>query len=652
MRLLLLVLLLICVARVRGDMAIVLDVSGSMVENRAYVRQQVEQYLFSRYNQRNHVRVELWAFATEAWQLATRLFDIGVAEDRAAVLQLIETIHFQTHWPNYYTNWEAALQALVGRSHIEHVYLITDGNPTMSQEPACLRDPPCDNEALNVQRAAAVAHQLIGAAEGKHVIPIGVGDGVDDERLAAIAGPCTWSRCYRNWDYYHIDGPTELRSVLTHAYEARAPAAAAEVAFDHYARYQSPRVVVNADGRVLAMTPSAPRWLQRPSLRVGDALGEAVFDAQQEDEQWVRTPIRSLDWVVAYEVMPRYHQHRQVSACLNDLYGSPVACAGNDVQVVTIFVESPGPINCTDGETLNVMACYNVTFTVTVTANNRYDVGITFANDGGDALSGDCTTHGLLPVTDNETLMDFTGGYGPYRDIDGDACGDMNKFDPPVQVIVQNISLACVDEDDDGIVDLTVCSLWKNMADGGDCTSEADLRPGTVDKCNCDRLPFDDVLFIPLPTTTTTTTTTEEPTTTAAPTTTTTTTTTAAPTTTTTTTTTTTAAPATTTSEGVDRDAALSKLSASVIALSVALGILGVAMLCLLVVWCASRTAYGHYHYYRDDASGTIVERWHEAKRHEAPRGILQFETAGEAESTALQRHVSLPRRQTFRFKQ
>ena len=56
----------------------------------------------------------------------------------------------------------------------------------------------------------------------------------------------------------------------------------------------------------------------------------------------------------------------------------------------------------------------------------RYDIGFFVANDGGNALTGQCVRDFLTPPTQHiDAPYNPTSGIGPYLNADGNACGDI-----------------------------------------------------------------------------------------------------------------------------------------------------------------------------------------------------------------------------------
>jgi hypothetical protein len=134
---------------------------------------------------------------------------------------------------------------------------------------------------------------------------------------------------------------------------------------------------------------------------------------------------------------------------------------------------------------------FSATGRFVLTTQTRYDVGL-FIDTRGDpepavdnkgtpdaARSGQCT----------KFAFSNTEGVNAEGDGDADGCGDLTQaiasapagrampFGP--------VTIACVDKDDDGLVDVYHCETWSQNEDEINCQSSADVKAGTTSKCNC-----------------------------------------------------------------------------------------------------------------------------------------------------------------------
>jgi len=167
--------------------------------------------------------------------------------------------------------------------------------------------------------------------------------------------------------------------------------------------------------------------------------------------------------------------------CIQDVADFGLNCTANDVRVAeatNITIHDDG---CAfPGDTVT----FTADFTVELTAQTRYDLGIWFANDGdpnGDgALTGSCTA--ATPAYAPDT---------PWLDLDGlvggvqDTCGDIDDPHSPLYPTV-TLTVVCVDDDGDGNLDLPYATSWRIPGSNELCTSPHGAFPGTPAKCKID----------------------------------------------------------------------------------------------------------------------------------------------------------------------
>jgi hypothetical protein len=124
----------------------------------------------------------------------------------------------------------------------------------------------------------------------------------------------------------------------------------------------------------------------------------------------------------------------------------------------------------------------------------RNDLGWYVAADGGDALTGKCIVNGLQSAY-NYPLVDVAASpTSPGKVVwfkkdggDDDMCGDVAtdkdaRLNTPILV---NAELPCTDENEDGVLDVSICFTWKNGPLG--LCSIQDNIPGTDCSCFCTR---------------------------------------------------------------------------------------------------------------------------------------------------------------------
>jgi len=164
----------------------------------------------------------------------------------------------------------------------------------------------------------------------------------------------------------------------------------------------------------------------------------------------------------------------QAQTCMEDQFGGAANCTANDNTGYSIAVAAINN-HCDEAP----VGTANVDLDVTFAAGNattRYDLGVFIAQDGGDALTGDCA-RAFIP-----------SGTPGSSDVDGDVCQDQLS-DSTVVVNVASVSVSCTGPPADSV---SVCVSWGNSATkvdstGGDgmCEVVDELKPGTSSKCIC-----------------------------------------------------------------------------------------------------------------------------------------------------------------------
>ena len=157
-------------------------------------------------------------------------------------------------------------------------------------------------------------------------------------------------------------------------------------------------------------------------------------------------------------------------------------CTANDLQPTGSEIIA-GPSSCTAGETIALTL--RVKFEDGGGASDRFDVGFFIGDNGGPAIGGDsCTFASLTPL---EPPLNLTSGAGGFRNVDGDACGDIARREATYKDIQLN-NVLCKDDDGDGQVDIAYTLTWDNNQNDSSCTDPADpdLFAPAPPKCRAD----------------------------------------------------------------------------------------------------------------------------------------------------------------------
>jgi hypothetical protein len=174
----------------------------------------------------------------------------------------------------------------------------------------------------------------------------------------------------------------------------------------------------------------------------------------------------------------------------------PLNCTSKDISIAKATVTkysftgeagsfvtlAPGAsITCTEGQTIYA----ETNAELQSQANERYDVGVWIAADGGDALTGSCRHFNLLTTSLGAS------------ELDGDVCGDMESETALAVISLDTLELSCT-PNEDGFVEVGACIGWQNQLNENQgaarvCTEEftpEEFRYATVPdnkaKCNCD----------------------------------------------------------------------------------------------------------------------------------------------------------------------
>lgn len=141
-------------------------------------------------------------------------------------------------------------------------------------------------------------------------------------------------------------------------------------------------------------------------------------------------------------------------------------CVANDLQPSGTEVVN-GPTACTEGETFSATVRFQ--FQNGGGANTRYNVGF-FVGEGGESAIGgaSCTFDSLQPIGSPPNPLG-----GPYAEVNGDQCGDIEKAEPTYKDIVID-DVLCEDKDGDGNVDFSYVLTWTNNGNQANCTDPLD----------------------------------------------------------------------------------------------------------------------------------------------------------------------------------
>jgi len=189
------------------------------------------------------------------------------------------------------------------------------------------------------------------------------------------------------------------------------------------------------------------------------------------------TPARITNHILCllllFIAMPTYAE-----ICLPEL-GNGAICTAKDFQLVDGLVS--GPPSCTEGEI--IPGGIVMSLGMQPTANERYDIGIFVGDEDQSPIGGSsCTFSSLTPL---ETGGDFdpVSGNGPYRELDGNACGDTKKTDGFVYRTIPLNNVLCQDLNGDGKLDISFVMTWQQNQ--GECPDPNDPNNFTASSSKC-----------------------------------------------------------------------------------------------------------------------------------------------------------------------
>jgi len=187
-------------------------------------------------------------------------------------------------------------------------------------------------------------------------------------------------------------------------------------------------------------------------------------------------------------------------SCIQDVWtahgnSQSLTCTANDVTLAsaTNICVDDGAGGCKANNTCNggQPVTFTADFTMPLTAQARYDLGLYIATDGGGsdgALTGQCAAN-IVTAANSPTFY--------QADPAPDICGDISSAHNP-QVIRQMITTQCVDTNGDGKLNLPWCTSWRQPGSNEVCDSATfttaatfDAYPGSPSKCNCGTLDVD-----------------------------------------------------------------------------------------------------------------------------------------------------------------
>ncbi len=198
--------------------------------------------------------------------------------------------------------------------------------------------------------------------------------------------------------------------------------------------------------------------------------------------------------------------------CIQDVWtahgnSQNLTCTANDITLSTVSnicithingvpVPNPDPNGCQQPDAQGNFTCiqnqpftFSADYALPLTAQDRFDLGLYIAEDGGGAdgaLTGQCADN-VLTAANNPTFEN--------NDPPPDVCGDISN--KATQVFRQTLTAACTGTANQVILDY--CTSWRQPGSNEVCDTTLDANdpanwdafPGSPSKCNCGSLAID-----------------------------------------------------------------------------------------------------------------------------------------------------------------
>jgi hypothetical protein len=181
----------------------------------------------------------------------------------------------------------------------------------------------------------------------------------------------------------------------------------------------------------------------------------------------------------------------QGSVCVHD-FAAGLSCSGSAVSVAALT-----PVDIVDGCTSELdTATLTVDVVLSNAASNVFDVGMILALNGGSAESGGVCYHDFLdpPLTTSPSYPIVNGPWANLEPFDSnDQCGDMQASTQVTKTLrtpLLPLQITCADTNEDGNVDVSVCTSWRTGSTGPQATCDglADAVPEAGQRCACARV--------------------------------------------------------------------------------------------------------------------------------------------------------------------
>jgi len=157
-------------------------------------------------------------------------------------------------------------------------------------------------------------------------------------------------------------------------------------------------------------------------------------------------------------------------------------CTAEDIDIVSLSLTAgqPNPASCNAGDTITVW----IDVGIQANAENRYNIGLLFAKDGGDLT---IAPDGAGPGADTCNALMVPKTPAPFANLDSNTCGDTQSKGTG-SFSGGAITVKCVAGPGGNLL-IPAMSMWDQSAGTStSCSAVTDLMPGTSSKCKISNL--------------------------------------------------------------------------------------------------------------------------------------------------------------------
>ena len=183
----------------------------------------------------------------------------------------------------------------------------------------------------------------------------------------------------------------------------------------------------------------------------------------------------------------------QGAVCVHQFVPGVFCDSSTDISVEELAVVTIQE-TCFAGDPTTALVTFDAV--ISNSAAGLFDIALFLSLNGGSALSGGQCYHDYLapPLT---TTPSYPITNGPWVNLEpfepNDACGDMDGSSEITKTLAAPgapLRVACLDTNQDGTVDMSVCTGWRAGSTGPQarCEDLSEAIPASGTRCNCQRV--------------------------------------------------------------------------------------------------------------------------------------------------------------------